>query len=297
MVQVALRGGLGNQMFEYSLGFVLAKKYKTDLVLDATFLNDRFPRKNFTYRNYDMDIFDLSPRFTAFSKISETMPVPGLWLGLDLGLAEVMSVLGARKIIREKDTQHFDPEVLLAGGNVRLWGFWQNWRYFDDVSDELRQTFRFKHPLPSEPTELAKKIMSTNSIALSVRRSDYTNSVNTKIFGATDTAYYDRAIAYLAANVTAPHFFIFSDDISWCREHIQPQFPTTYVPNELRGPKWAWTLELASLCKHHIIANSTFWWWAAWLSGNPGKIIIAPKRWGADSVDSSHIVPSQWLTL
>src|SRR5258708_1638123 len=114
MVTVFLRGGLGNQMFEYAAGLRLAKKKNTALSLDSVHLSDRFPRKNFTYRIYDMDIFNIEPRFTTLSKIANTLPIPGIWLGLDLLLIGLRDALGIQKILQEK-SERFDPAVLAAG--------------------------------------------------------------------------------------------------------------------------------------------------------------------------------------
>src|SRR5258708_24029258 len=119
MVTGFLRGGLGNQMFEYAAGLRLAKKKNTTLALDSVHLSDRFPRKNFTYRVYDMDIFNIEPRFTILSKIANTLPIPGIWLGLDLLLIGLRDVLGIQKMLQEK-SERFDPAVLAAGGKKFL---------------------------------------------------------------------------------------------------------------------------------------------------------------------------------
>jgi Glycosyl transferase family 11 len=296
MIQVILRGGLGNQMFEYSLGLMLAKKYKTGLVLDTTYLHDRFPRKNITYRTYDLDIFGITPHVTALSKISRSAPVPGVWLGLDFALIGARDMLGLRKIARENDDLHFDPAVPESGGNVCLWGFWQSEKYFADARDEVRQAFTFRDELPHATAAMADAIRGTDSVSLSVRRGDYLRAGNSKIYGETDVKYYDEAARYVASRVPSPHFFVFSDDIAWCRENIRPPFPTTYIPDELRGPKWKYALELTSLCKHQIIANSTFWWWGAWLNRNPEKIVVAPREWHLGIVHDD-VVPGEWVRL
>ncbi len=209
MIQVILRGGLGNQMFEYSLGIALAKKYKTDLVLDTTYLHDRFPRRNITYRTYDLDIFNVAPRFTALSEISTAVPVPGVWLGLDLGLVKMRDVMGARKLVREKDELHFNPMIIESGVDSCLWGFWQSPKYFTGAEDEVRRAFQFQDALPSQAEAMAAKIKSANSISLSVRRSDYLRADNAKTYGETSTKYYDDAVRYVASCVPSPHFFVF----------------------------------------------------------------------------------------
>ncbi len=297
MIQVILRGGLGNQMFEYSLGLALAKKYKTDLVLDAAYLNDRFPRKNITFRTYNLGMFNVERRFSALSKLSARFPVPGLWLGLDLGLVKARDAIGGRKLVRETRDCCFDPAVLESGENVCLWGFWQSPKYFAGIEDEVRRTFRFRDTLTGPAAEMADKIQAVDSISLSVRRGDYLRAGNSQIYGNTDIRYYDNAVRYMASRVDKPHFFVFSDDVAWCRENIRPSFPTVYIPDELPGLEWNFTLDLSSRCKHQIIANSTFWWWGAWLNKNPEKIVVAPKRWRASGIEDDDAVPGGWIRM
>jgi hypothetical protein len=296
MVTVFLRGGLGNQMFQYAAGLAVAKKNNTDLVLDTVFLNDRWPRRNFSYRTYDLDIFKLEPRFTALSKCSSSVSIPGLWLGMDLGLIKAGAALDRFHVIKEKQEIVFDLAVF--GGNVFLWGRWQNEKYFSDIADDVRAAFAFRNPLVGEAAAIADDIRSSNSISVHVRRGDFVAFKNVAQFmGNFDRSYYDRAFAYIAARVNQPKFFVFSDDIDWCKENLKTSHPTVYVPASAEGPKAAFHLELMSLCKHNITANSTFSWWGAWLNGNPEKIVVAPKKWYADGRDETDVVPREWIPL
>jgi len=309
-VTVFLRGGLGNQMFQYALGLNLAKKNNSELFLDATFLNDRFPRKEFTYRTFDLDIFTLSPskilsdkiwdgepRFTAFSKISKTVPVPGVWLGLDLACMKACDIFGLRKIIKEKEEFRFDQNVLSAKGNVVLYGRWQSEKYFADNALDVRRAFRFRQKLSGEAASLAERIENSNSVSIHVRRGDYVNFENMKkITGGTDLSYYAQAVSYIAERIPEPHFFIFSDDIAWCRENLKIPFPVIYCDEKTAGPKNAFHLELMSLCKYNIITNSTFSWWGAWLNANLRKIVVAPKRWFSIA-ENNDTVPSSWVRI
>lgn len=289
MVTVILRGGLGNQMFQYAAGVDLALKKKTGLVFDTTFLNDRFPRKDFTYRTFDLDIFNLrvpimiAPKVTTLSKISTAAPIPGVWLGLDLVWVG-MKKLGASLFGRDK--------------NPVLWGFYQSERYFKDNAASVRAAFQFRHPLTGEAVSLATKIENGNSVSIHVRRGDYNLPKYEKLYGATDVVYYEKAIAYIAERVESPHFFVFSDDIEWCRKNLKAPSGSIFVDDTSRGPKASFHLQLMSLCKHNIIANSTFSWWGGWLNSNPGKIIVAPKRWYADSsYEAADIIPDSWARL
>jgi len=311
-ITVFLRGGLGNQMFQYALGLNIAKKNNAELVLDTTFLNDRFPRKEFTYRNFDLNVFTLSPskilsgktwegkpHFSVLSKISEKLPIPGIWFGLDIAFLMAKKILGMGKIIKEKKDYIFDPDVLKAKGSIVLWGHWQSEKYFADIADDVRSAFHFRKKLSGEVEVLAEQIKNSNSVSIHVRRGDYVKFENMKkIAGDTNLSYYSRAVSYIAERVSSPHFFVFSDDIAWCHENIKVQFPVTYLDDKTAGHKNAYHLELMSLCKHNIIANSTFSWWGAWLNNNPDKIVVAPERWRADvSREDNDIVPNGWIKI
>lgn len=294
MIRVILRGGLGNQMFQYAAGLALSRRYRTPLVLDATYLNDHFPRPQFTYRTYDLDVFTLPPTFTALSKISAAAPVPGLWLGLDLSLVKARDILGMQKLVREARSYQFDPRVGAAGGDVALWGFWQTPKYFGGIEGEVRRAFRFRDPMTGEALRISADIQKTNSVLLHVRRADYLMPKYAKVYGATDLGYYRRAVSYVAGKVANPRFFVFSDDIAWCRENIKLEFPTEYVDAASSGPKASFHLHLMSLCRHNIVTNSSFSWWGAWLNENPGKIIVAPERWEVSDYPLD-IIPDGWI--
>lgn len=297
MITVFLRGGLGNQMFQYALGLNLAKKNRCQLVLDAVFLRDRFPRRNFTYRTYDMDVFAIDASFTVLSYAANSLPIPGVWAGLDMVGILARCISGSQTLIRE-ESKVFDPLVLAAQGDICLYGRWQSEEYFADIEDDVRTTFKFRYPLEGEAETLAEKIVAVNSVSLHVRRGDYVTFKNVEQrMGATDIAYYDRAANYIGERFTAPHFFVFSDDIQWCKTNVAIPFPTTFVDDTSSGPKAAFHLELMSLCKHNVITNSTFSWWGAWLNKNSEKVVIAPKRWYTDPSLNETIVPEAWIKI
>lgn len=297
MIKVFLRGGLGNQMFQYASALGIAKKQGTGIELDTTFLNDRFPRKQFTYRTYDLDIFDIKPKFTLLSEISARMPIPGFWLSLDLALVYLGNLLGIKKLLKEKKEYIFQDDVFEKNGSLTLWGFWQTEKYFENAKDEVRAAFRFKPSEDGAIIEAKKDIVNSNAVALHVRRGDYLLPKYSKVYGATDTLYYDNAIAYMAEHVKVPKFFVFSDDISWCRENIKTSYPIVFMDDSTAGYKASGHLELMSLCKHNIIANSSFSWWGAWLNMNSEKIVVAPKGWYYVKEFKIDNTPSGWILL
>ncbi len=298
MITIFLRGGLGNQMFQYARAVHLAKKYSTSLVVDTVYLQDRTPLRNITYRGYDLDIFMIEPEFSTLSRIARTIPIPLVWLGVDVVISAVQDFMGIKKWVSER-SERFGSGVSPLSGNIFLAGFWQSEKYFKESTDEIRKAFQFKIPLSGEAMQLGEKIKTTNSVSLHVRRGDYaTDKKVIKDMGETNLSYYQHATTTIAQQVDNPEFFVFSDDIDWCREHLSLPFPVTYVSASSAGPKASHHLQLMSLCKHNIITNSTFSWWGAWLNNNPQKIVIAPKRWYADGRGGEEdIIPQEWIKM
>lgn len=298
MVTVYLRGGLGNQMFQYAVALALAKKNNTDVFFDTTFLNDRFPRRQFAYRDYALEVFELEQRFTQLSLLSKKMPIPGFWMGLDLVFMTARNAFGIQKIMRETHEHEFDPAVANASGNLLLWGRWQNEKYFEAVEFDLRAAFRFRDPLSGVAKEIAQEIAAATSVSLHVRRGDYASFKGVEaLHGKTNLDYYQDVVKYFSAHVKNPHFFIFSDDVAWCKEHLHIDAPATYVPPQAAGPHDSSHLRLMALCNHHVIVNSTFSWWGAWLDPRPEKIVVAPKRWYADREEQPDIIPAGWIRV
>lgn len=298
MVTVYLRGGLGNQMFQYAAALAVAKKNCTVVHMDTVFLNDRTPRRQFAYRTYDLGVFALEQRFTHLGALSNTLPIPGVWMALDLASIKIADVLGVQKLVRVEDDHAYVPEAANAKGNVFLWGRWQNEKYFHDVEHDVREAFVFRTPLEGEARAIAARMAGDRSVSLHVRRGDFAAlKAAQTLHGKTNLEYYQDATKYIMGKVKNPQFFVISDDITWCKENIKLDAPVEYLSAETAGPHDAYHLQLMSLCRHHIIANSTFSWWGAWLDPRPGKIVVAPARWYADREEQPEMALSGWVKL
>ena len=131
-----------------------------------------------------------------------------------------------------------------------------------------------------------------------IRRGDYvSNPTTNKLHGTCSLEYYHNAVDIIAAKVSNPHFFIFSDDHEWARNNFKIDYPLTFVAHNNAGKNYE-DMRLMSLCKHHIIANSSFSWWGAWLGSNPKKIVCAPRGWFKDkSLNTNDIIPSDWSRI
>ena len=280
VVVVKLQGGLGNQMFQYAAGLALARRTQAELKLDLCFLLDRTPRPNFTYRDYCLDLFNLAPDCEALKD------------GAAL----------AQRLPKSVENQFcFDPQFCQLGADVYLDGYWQSPKYFESVQDEVRRTFTsFVSPLTPEQQALAQEISSCESVCLNVRRADYlTNPLTHAWHGLCHESYFHEAVAWVRKRVPGARFFVFSDDIEWCRSaNLVANAPVRFVSHDFAGDRFGAYLQLMTRCTHFILPNSSFGWWAAFLGTAPHKIVVVPDPWFDDpSNDTSDLLPRTWVRL
>jgi hypothetical protein len=193
----------------------------------------------------------------------------------------------------------FDKDALEQKNNTYFEGFWQTEKYFKEIENELRKEFTIVKPLSDYSRSISDNIKNTNAISLHVRRTDYvTHSATNEFHGICSPQYYKDAIDYVVNKVESPHFFIFSDDYDWVTENFKNlKYPVNFIKN---GPeKNHEDLTLMSECKHHIIANSSFSWWGAWLNPKKEKIVIGPKQWFKNSpkANTVDLFPTGWIRL
>jgi Glycosyl transferase family 11 len=200
------------------------------------------------------------------------------------------------KII-ERDFSYQEEILKKYNGPVVLDGYWQSEKYFKSIREDLIKDLQITTLSEEEDLKVIEEINRTNSVSLHVRRADYTNLDTQNIHGLCDIDYYGRAIEILADKVEKPHFFIFSDDIIWAEENLKINFPINFVGHNDADKNYE-DLRMMSLCKHNIIANSSFSWWGAWLNTNPAKITIAPERWFATTERNfEDVIPDSWIKI
>jgi hypothetical protein len=294
MIVVKLMGGLGNQMFQYAAGRHLAHIRNTELKLDLSFLKTD-AKGAYTQRDYAFDIFTLKGIFASeeevlsFKKLSENRYRRFLF--------RKFPFLFNKAYITESGNK-YHKEFTNYPANTYLSGFWQSERYFSPVADIIRKDFTFKESLQGLNKELAAKIKNSRSVSMHIRRSDYIINKDVLNFhGVCPPSYYTEGLAKITEKEKKPELFIFSDDIAWCKQNLIFDFPCTYVDHNY-GDKSFEDMRLMSLCKHNIIANSSFSWWGAWLNNNTEKIIVAPKKWFNDpKAQSPDIYPADWIKI
>lgn len=291
-----MKGGLGNQMFQYAAAKTLAAKYQSELYLDLSFLHgNKVSNNDFTARPFQLDIFNIkairNSKLTFKLKFVDHFYRKYFWPGHPINQYCETSV-------------KFDHGWNNIVPPVRLSGYFQNEKYFKGCAKEVLADFTFNTiPEEIENQQTLDLIDRSEAVMVHVRRGDYVSKPSVNNFhGICGLNYYRKAVKYFVERLTEPKFFIFSDDPSWAKQNIGNIYPDISVivsNNYQQADHWK-DLFLMSRCRHHIIANSSFSWWAARLGQSSDQIVIAPEKWFATSdpaYDGMEIVPERWIKM
>jgi len=287
-------GGLGNQMFQYALGRRLALDRKVFLKLDTTTWYQIH-----TNHRYELNNYRINAQIASLEEINKFKKVNlgGLRGKIFRNIQKRLSYY-KRRIIDEKSFSFDDGIVNKTSKEVYLNGFWQSEKYFAPISTTIRNELSYIGSPSSQASFWEEKIRSCTSISLHVRRGDYVNDSETnQIFGVCSIEYYQNATKFLFNKFPNAKLFIFSDDIGWACQNLSFLPAREFI--ELIGTKRdIEELKLMSLCKHHIIANSSFSWWGAWLNPSTDKVIIAPDPWfNKPGIATNDLYPDTWIKM
>lgn len=285
-------GGIGNQMFQYAAGRALSHALGVGMRLDIS----DFSR----YRIHQG--FEVGRVFQAPVALADAGDVRAM-----LGWRAPQLV---RRALRRPEMKWLRGGCFVAEPYFGYWpalkeircdaylmGNWQSEEYFLECEDLVRQDFRFREPVTGQNAELLAQIRSVNAVSLHIRRGDYVSNGKTNaVHGVCSPDYYRRAVAHMVKHVDAPLFFIFSDDMDWVRSNFALEFDHRFVFHNTGAESYN-DMRLMSACRHHVIANSSFSWWGAWLNANRDKMVVAPERWFANGMDARALFCSGWVLL
>jgi hypothetical protein len=288
MVITKLLGGLGNQMFQYATGRSLALANGCEVKLDISAF-DRYV----IHSGYALGAFNVVASMASAAEVKKlagsTRNIPRI----------IFRKLGVRRksYFCERGF-NFDPALLNCSAPVYLEGYWQSYKYFDKFSSQIRSELTLSQPPLGKNAELARAIDVENSVSVHIRRGDYlSNPVAKRVHGFVGLAYYKLALDCISSQIDSPHFFVFSDDLPWARENLKFPGKVTFVDHNFGFAAYE-DLRLMSLCKHHVIANSSFSWWAAWLGWMPGKKVFYPANWFSSKLhDVSSLNLPAWICV
>ena len=280
MIIIKIKGGLGNQLFQYAVGRAVALHHKSPLKLDLTIF------KTYELHEYLLDQFAIQADMATENEISELKGGNNLLFSA-LRKARVVK---RKSYFKEKRSSYFDASVF-KNDDVYFDGYWQNELYFSGIRELLLQELVSISSISDAGCGYLECINKSNSISLHVRRGNYLNLKNVNVL---DVEYYMKAVDYLRTGIENPTFFIFSDDLEWCKKSLGFLNNCIFVD---RTKTEIDDLKLMSFCQHNIIANSSFSWWGAWLNQNSKKTVIAPKDWLLNDPGSSNVILSDWVKL
>lgn len=286
---VQIHSGLGNQMFQYAF-FLALQKYHPDTKIDASIYAYR-PSHN----GYELErIFGIRPPHATHEERNRLADVSkDIWSVIRRKIGLYRHTTGTLYI--EPDPANGWAKEALKQENCYMQGYWQSERYFAEIVQEVKQAFTFP-ALPKEIEPFANEILQNpNSVSVHIRRGDYLKARRVDDYSVCGTTYYQKALAHIQTQIENPTYYVFSDEPEWGKE--QSLFPdnTIYISGHT-GKEAYIDMQLMSLCRHHIIANSSFSWWGAWLGQQNKSITIAPNKWFRYRL-RPDIIPSQWTTI
>ena len=283
MIITKLNGGLGNQLFEYACARNLQLKYDDEMRLDI----EGFKRSP---RHYSLEHFVLSPEVSVLpEKQSRSLIILQALSRCNRNLAFRIGPLFSTYIWKSSNYRPLNVKDT-KGRTLYLYGYWQSEAYFKENASQIVKELKVNTPIPDDCKNLLAEIQKPNSVCVHIRRGDYVDCG----FFHCDEAYYNRGLNYIQQKHEDCNAIVFSDDIAWVKENMQFICPATYV--ELDVPDYE-TLRLMYLCKHFVISNSSFSWWAQYLSESPEKIVVAPEYWLPENKENKSMYLDNWVIL
>lgn len=290
MIITNLIGGLGNQMFQYACGRAISLKTQQQLFL-AT---DQF--KTYKLHNgfeltkvFDIDVPEASEEDLASLLGFKKNPL----LRRLLGYQSLSRLINKNCYVEP----HFDywPGVEKIVAPAYIQGYWQSERYFNDISNVIRDDFTFSGDWDYLDLSVRNRMASEICASIHVRRGDYIKGK--KIHSICDKSYYISAVRILRDKIPKIRLFAFSDEPEWIKNYLEPELGEIEVVSHNTGSRSVNDMRLMSFADHHIIANSTFSWWGAWLNPSKEKIVVVPKKWFIDGRPTPTLIPRGWITI
>lgn len=286
MIIIKLFNGLGNQLFQYACGRAVQEKYGGELYLDISdFKNNK--------REYGLNKFKLNDNIKIIEKDTSFFNLRKN-LSLKIGCKlmpkitfKIFSPWGKYLYLGE---EYIEIEKNFAN-KYYLYGYWQSEKYFNEIKKIIKDELILKEKIKETHQSLIKEMEEENSVAVHIRRGDY---INNKLYkDICNKEYYQKAIKIIREKIKNPVFYIFSDEIDWCKNNLKWEGTVHFMNKENKDYE---DLNLMSHCKHYIIANSSFSWWGQYLGNYSDKMVIAPKKWYNHS-KKADIYMNNWITI
>jgi hypothetical protein len=292
MIAINLTGGLGNQLFQYALGRYLAFKQDAELMINDSFYVD--VPAGVTPRRSELDKFATQLRMVTDSERRYLKRYTNRYLRY---LQKYIALPGRFKYVREP-LDRLLLEVRDYRGDLLLDGYWQSEQYFAGAEGIIRKDLTPSFDLSERDVRVKLAMQNTTSVSLHIRRGDYVTNAHTNAWhGVCGVDYYRNAMQVVEPRLQNPHYFVFSDDMEWVKANLKIDHPCTYVAHNDETTAVNDLMLMAS-CQHHIIANSSFSWWGAWLNSSQEKLVVRPKVWLKQlPYMNDSVCPSSWMAV
>lgn len=286
MIAVQLLGGLGNQMFQAAAGYALARRHNARIIFDLS-----------RYREKGLRAYALAP----FALEADLRAEPETWpqrLKQALRLAPKHVPAWWYGAVHREAGYAFDPAFRKLGDDTLIAGYFQSPRYFEPYTEEIALRFSAEKLASPEAKAMAARLEGEESVAIHVRRGDYAADPRAgRVHGTLPDEYYENAADHIADRIPGARYFLFSDDPKAAAE-LAARLPRAEA---MQGQSAGDDLFLMSRARHHVVANSSFSWWSAWLDRRPGGIRIAPEAWftpeAAETRPTDDLIPREWVRL
>ncbi|HEX7905097.1 MAG TPA: alpha-1,2-fucosyltransferase [Chitinophagaceae bacterium] len=293
MIIVQLTGGLGNQLFQYAAAKSLSLHHNVSLQLDITsFYRDKLPDLEVP-RDFELYQFEgIREKIISLNEIGSVIDLKN-----EKSFFQKIRPRYKRNIYTEP-FYHFDKNFFNSNKNVLLKGGWQSEKYFDPYKDLIRQRLQLKETVITQVIEKGRSLTEKQTVGVHIRRGDYLRKkIIFEWHGVMSKEYYLKGFELLSKRIPGFSVLYFTDDPDWVQKELLPIMNGEIVSKETSQTHFE-DFYLLSKCRHTIIANSSFSWWAAWLNNNPDKIIIAPKKWfDKGPKDTKDIIPLNWFQI
>lgn len=305
MIQMNIHGRLGNQMFQYAFARSIMEEFNyhqlsfnfSSGVYNRGFANDLKHFNTISYNEVEkIQLNGFQKVLLKFMHGSERIlrkfyskrKFLEIQHKFQIHLSKILSKYGIYYL--QQGYTQFNKSHFL---NQYCEGCFESAKYFDNIRDKILKEFTPIYPKLKANLKLYGKIENTNSVCISIRRGDFLDSENINTHYVCTPYYFEKAIEVMEKELENPTFFIFSDDIKWVKKNMK--FPKNTFYETGNDPVWE-KLRLMYSCKHFIISNSTFSWWAQYLSRNENKMVIAPSRW-KNTHQNNDIYSKSWILV
>lgn len=285
MIIVRVFGGLGNQIFQYAF-YKCLEFNNDDVYLDISDYNIHHHHNG----------FELDKVFKIKFNKATNKEIKKISFDKKSFLYRLIRKIFKIELVKTSEYTEMKDICDVKIGNIEqevyFNGFWQDIKYVEFIENELRKELIFNEKLSGKNKDVIDKFIGRETVSIHIRRGDYLN--NKSLGGICNNEYYLNAIEYINKVIDRPVFFIFSDDIEWVKNNFKLKSECIYVDWNKEEESYK-DMQLMSMCKHNIIANSTFSWWGAWLNMNRNKIVICPKKWFNNK--NSNLQVNDWISF